>query len=338
MFNQGLLNGTVHTCVGQELIGVFASKYLNENDFVVSNHRGHGHYIAKTGDTKGLLAELLGKVSGCSGGVGGSQHIYNTNYMSNGIQGGMVPIAAGVALARKAYESNSVSLAYIGDGTLGQGILYEAMHLSSMHSVPLVLVLENNGYSQSTSHKDNFSGSIEQRALGFGFKYFESSTFDIEDLDLTFDKAISAARETGSPVLVHVETYRLNSHSKGDDNRYEDEIEEYKTRDLINQFSSNFINESIKIRNNINSIVEEIQADEKLVTFDKTDRYVEQDCEFGDWEVDPDEEGLRINELIYKALKSSLQQEDMYLLGEDICNQVVIQNITMAVLLKLQRI
>ena len=100
-FSKGLLNGTVHTCVGQEIIGVIVAKYLEKNDFVVSNHRGHGHYIARTNDTKGLLAEVMGKVSGCSGGVGGSQHLVNDNYLSNGIQGGMAPIAAGIGLANK---------------------------------------------------------------------------------------------------------------------------------------------------------------------------------------------------------------------------------------------
>lgn len=92
LFEQGKLNGTVHTCIGQEFTGVFVSKYLTADDHVVTNHRGHGHYISKTGDIKGLVAELLGKEIGCSGGMGGSQHLYNKNFLSNGIQGGMVTI------------------------------------------------------------------------------------------------------------------------------------------------------------------------------------------------------------------------------------------------------
>ena len=98
LFKDGYLNGTVHTCIGQELIGVFISKYLNENDHIVSNHRGHGHYLSRFKDIEGLIAEVMGKRSGCSGGYGGSQHMFNSNILSNGLQGGMVPIATGIGL------------------------------------------------------------------------------------------------------------------------------------------------------------------------------------------------------------------------------------------------
>ena len=99
LFEQGLLNGTVHTCIGQEFSSVAVSKYLKDSDFVVSNHRGHGHYIARTNDIRGLFLEVMGKKEGCSGGIGGSQHFANTNYFSNGIQEGMTPIAAGFSFA-----------------------------------------------------------------------------------------------------------------------------------------------------------------------------------------------------------------------------------------------
>ena len=124
LYNEGKLNGTVHTCIGQEFSGVAISKFLLPQDFVVSNHRGHGHYISRTGDLSGFFAELMGKIGGCSGGIGGSQHFYNKNYLSNGIQGGMTPIAAGVGLANKIKNKNAVAVAYIGDGTLGEGVFY----------------------------------------------------------------------------------------------------------------------------------------------------------------------------------------------------------------------
>ena len=97
LFSEGVLNGTVHTAVGQEFTGVFISKYLQSNDFVTSNHRGHGHYLARFGNIRGLISEIMGKEQGISGGYGGSQHIVDENYLSNGIQGGMLPIAAGVS-------------------------------------------------------------------------------------------------------------------------------------------------------------------------------------------------------------------------------------------------
>jgi len=127
LYGEGKLNGTVHTCIGQEFTGVAVAKYLEKKDFVVSNHRGHGHYISRTGDLKGLFAEVMGRTTGCSGGIGGSQHFYNDNYYSNGIQGGMTPIASGLALGCKMRGNDAIVVAFIGDGTLGEGILYEVL-------------------------------------------------------------------------------------------------------------------------------------------------------------------------------------------------------------------
>ncbi|MDA9320121.1 thiamine pyrophosphate-dependent enzyme, partial [bacterium] len=140
LFSEGELNGTVHTAVGQEFIGVFISKYLNNGDFITSNHRGHGHYLARFGNIKGLLAEIMGKEDGISGGYGGSQHFVDTDYLSNGIQGGMLPIAAGVALSFKMKKTPNVAISYIGDGTLGEGIVYEVMNITSVYELPLLIV------------------------------------------------------------------------------------------------------------------------------------------------------------------------------------------------------
>ena len=151
LFAQGKLNGTVHTCIGQEFSPVSVANALRKDDFVVSNHRGHGHYISRTGDLNGLFAEVMGKVTGCSGGMGGSQHFCAHNYLSNGIQGGMVPIAAGFVFGKKLKGINDiVSVAFIGDGTLGQGILYETWNIVSKWEIPLITVIENNGIAQTT--------------------------------------------------------------------------------------------------------------------------------------------------------------------------------------------
>ena len=236
LFTQGELNGTVHTAIGQEFTGVFISKYLNENDFVVTNHRGHGHYISRTNNIKGLIGEIMGKVDGVSGGYGGSQHLVDKNFLSNGIQGGMVPIATGHALFYKLNNLNNISVSFIGDGTLGEGIIYETFNIASMFEVPILIVLENNGYAQSTPFKQTFRGDIRKRIEGFGLKYFKSSTYDLDDLDLTTKSAIDFVRETKKPALIEIETYRLNSHSKGDDNRYNTEINERLQKDLLSIF------------------------------------------------------------------------------------------------------
>ena len=123
LFSEGKLNGTVHTCVGQEFSAVAFAGQLKKKDFIFSNHRCHGHYIAFTGDVRGLLAELLGKASGTCGGIGSSQHLCHNNFYSNGIQGGIVPVAAGYALGNKLKGNGAIGIVFIGDGTLGEGAL-----------------------------------------------------------------------------------------------------------------------------------------------------------------------------------------------------------------------
>ena len=125
LFSQGKLNGTVHTCVGQEFSALAFAGQLKKKDFVFSNHRCHGHYIAFTGDVRGLLAELLGKASGTCGGIGSSQHLCHNNFFSNGIQGGIVPVAAGYALGNKLRQNGAIGVVFIGDGTLGEGALHD---------------------------------------------------------------------------------------------------------------------------------------------------------------------------------------------------------------------
>ena len=246
MFKQGKISGTVHTCVGQEFTGIFASKYSIEGDYIVSNHRGHGHYISFTKDIEGLILELLGSSDGCSKGIGGSQHLRNKYFYSNGIQGGMIPIAAGLALSNKVAKNNKISIAFLGDGTLGEGVLYETLNLSSLWTIPIVYVLEKNNISQSTSISQNFSGEIRDRILGFGTKHYNASIYNLEELDLIFENAFNFARVNCKPVFIEVEVARLNSHSKGDDNRDEDYIKNINDIDPLN----------IYIKNNYNKIEE----------------------------------------------------------------------------------
>lgn len=239
LFRKGKVSGTVHTCVGQEIIGVIVSKYLMNDDHVVSNHRGHGHYLSRTKDYEGLLAELMGKMNGCSLGVGGSQHTFNKNFLTNGIQGGMVPIAAGVALRNKKQSNGAISVAYIGDGTLGEGIIYETINIAANWGLPLLIVIENNGYAQSTSFSQTFSGDMKSRFEGFGAEFFKTSSFNLENLDETIRCATDSCRNKQKPVVIEIETYRLNSHSKGDDNRDPAEVIKYKELDLLSNWIPN---------------------------------------------------------------------------------------------------
>jgi 2-oxoisovalerate dehydrogenase E1 component len=236
LFSLGKLNGTVHTCVGQEFSALAFAGQLKKKDFVFSNHRCHGHYIAFTGDVRGLLAELLGKASGTCGGIGSSQHLCHKNFFSNGIQGGIVPVAAGYALGNKLRHNDAIGVVYIGDGTLGEGALYETMNIISKWEIPLLIVCENNYYAQSTPQHINLAGDILARARAFGIRTGHGDTWSPETLMERAQEAIDYVRNETKPCFFLVETYRLNAHSKGDDDRDPADVARYREKDFLNGF------------------------------------------------------------------------------------------------------
>jgi 2-oxoisovalerate dehydrogenase E1 component len=233
LFSEGKLNGTVHTCVGQEWSGVAVAEALSPEDTVLSTHRAHGHYLAREENLVGLAAELMGRASGVSGGIGGTQHLSGPNFLSSGIQGGMVPIAVGVALAAKLTQQSSIAVAFIGDGTLGEGILYESLNVAAKWQAPVVVVVENNGYAQSTKSSQTTAGSIEKRAAAFDVRYWNGSTWQWDELLEVAKQAVAYCRREQKPVVLEIETYRLNPHSKGDDNRDGAEIERFRSIDPL---------------------------------------------------------------------------------------------------------
>ena len=322
LYKNGKLNGTVHTCVGQELVGVFISKYLLDGDHIVSNHRGHGHYLSRFRDIKGLIGEILGKTEGCAGGIGGSQHLVNKNYISNGIQGGMVPIAAGIGLYFKYEQSNNISVAYIGDGTMGSGLIYESFNIASKWELPVLIVMENNRYAQSTSMRQTFSGDIKGRIEGFGLKYFRSDTNKITDLDITSKNAINYVRKNQKPVFIEVSTNRLNAHSKGDDNRSEEELKGYRDNDILinilNDGNSIFTDYKKQVDEEIDKIIKKLLAKESKK--DVVPDILKDINEKVDG-LSPEiiEEKGRYNHLINKSLKSFLRENPKaIIIGEDI--------------------
>jgi TPP-dependent pyruvate/acetoin dehydrogenase alpha subunit len=238
LFSKGELFGTTHTYIGQEAIAVSAISHLTENDIVFSNHRCHGHYLAKEDDPKGLLAEIMGRDIGTCAGRGGSQHLCRSNFFSNGIQGGYLPNALGMAFAEKYTQRNNIVVAFIGDGTLGEGLVYETMNMAALWKVPLLIIVENNQYAQTTPINSNLSGSIIERAKAFNISASEVESNDIKVLYPIFGKLIDKVRKNGGPYLQVVNTYRLSAHSKGDDFRSVKEIDFWRKRDPLIYFEN----------------------------------------------------------------------------------------------------
>jgi 2-oxoisovalerate dehydrogenase E1 component len=268
LYADGKLNGTVHTSVGQEFSAVAFAGQISKQDFVFSNHRCHGHYISYSKDYEGLLAELMGKKSGVCGGVGSSQHLHKDNFYSNGIQGGIVPVAAGKGLAEKLTKSGNIGLVFIGDGTLGEGVLYESMNILSLWKIPLLIICENNQYAQSTRLTDNLAGDILKRAEAFGLKTFSGDTWDPSALNKNAKKAIDYVRNEGLPSFFLVDTYRLNAHSKGDDDREPKEKELYRKKDFLIKFEKSnpgeFKEMDDRVSAKIKVAIENIERSEEL--------------------------------------------------------------------------
>jgi 2-oxoisovalerate dehydrogenase E1 component len=235
LFAEGLMNGTVHTCVGQEFSALAIAGQLRQDDWVTSNHRCHGHFIAKTGRWQALIDELMGLASGVCRGIGSSQHLFAPGFLSNGPQAALVPVGTGIALRQRAARRGAICASFVGEGTFGEGVLYEAMNLASLWSVPQLFVCENNLYSQSTPQHDGLSGSIRGRAEAFGIRYFEGDTWNPVDLFKVAAEAIEFARATRRPALLNVRTYRLNAHSKSDDDRDPEEVKFFRDHDPLNR-------------------------------------------------------------------------------------------------------
>ena len=241
LFNQGRLPGFVHLYIGEEAVAVGACMALLADDQITSNHRGHGHVIAKGGDVNRMFAELLGKIDGYCRGKGGSMHIvdFASGMLgTNGIVGGGIPIATGAAFANKYLGNNKVSLSFFGDGATNQGVMFEALNMAALWKLPVIFMVENNQYTEWTPTRELTVGDITARSAPFGVP---SETVDGNDLELVHNAvavAVARARAGQGPSLIEAVTYRWHGHNEGEeafagDYRPRDEIEHWKTQDPI---------------------------------------------------------------------------------------------------------
>ncbi|MBW8000467.1 MAG: pyruvate dehydrogenase [Planctomycetes bacterium] len=277
LFSDGQLSGTVHTCIGQEAIAVAAMRNVLEGDTVFSSHRCHGHYLAYGGEPLALLAEIMGCHEGLNCGRGGSQHIAYKNFYSNGIQGGIVGNAVGIALAEKLKDEDNIAIVFLGDGTLGEGIVYEVLNISSLWSLPILFLLENNLYAQSTPCEKTLSGTIRGRAEAFGINYNETDSRDPVILDKVICDCVNYVRTNKKPFFQTIDTYRFAAHSKGDDFRDKNEIEKYKRKDSLSLLS-NRINPDVRqiIEKSVEDEISELLKKSKQLTKPKKDLGIKQ--------------------------------------------------------------
>lgn len=232
LFSKGHLSGTTHTCIGQEANAIAIMNNIDRGtDTIWSNHRCHGHFLAYCTDAYRLFAEILGRATGVCGGRGGSQHLAWRNFYSSGIQGGLVPLAVGTAFADR--DAGAITVVFLGDGTMGEGYVYEGLNLASLWNCPVLFVVEDNGIAQTTPKGVGVAGDIAMRAAAFGVENRSIVSTDLTELDQCVKEAVAFVRERGRPFLLHIETVRLRAHSKGDDTRSEAELALLQQRDCL---------------------------------------------------------------------------------------------------------
>ena len=263
LFAAGRIAGTVHTCLGQEYIPVTLYP-LVAPAFVFSNHRGHGHYLAQFDDPAGLLAEILGRTGAVCGGYGGSQHLRREGFCSTGVQGEGIAAAVGAALHFRRTRRRDLAVAYIGDGTWGQGVVYESLNLAQLWRVPLVVVVEHNGIAQTTPTSRAMAGTVAARAAAFGIRYLRVDGTSVPEIRAGLAPAIEACRAGDGPLVIEFRTIRLGPHSKEGDTRDVAHLARLRRRDWYERYAASHPTQVAAVdaeqRLRVRRVVEEVLA------------------------------------------------------------------------------
>lgn len=242
LFNDGEIKGSTHLGIGQEGCAVGVVAGLEEQDLLMSNHRGHCHCIAKGVDLNRMMAEMMGKETGFCKGMGGSMHVVDiqgNNYGANGIVGAAIPISTGIALGIKKEGSGKVIVDFFGDGASNAGSFHESLNIAALWDLPIIYVCENNQYAMSTPTEKAVSvPDIADRAAAYGIPGKVVDGNNVMEVMRAVQKAAQRARTGKGPMLLELKTYRLTGHSRSDDLCYRtrEEEDEWRTKDPIKRF------------------------------------------------------------------------------------------------------
>ena len=235
LYQQGKIRGSFHPCVGQEATAVGGCWALRKDDYLTCTYRGHGHALAKGLSVRAAMAEMLGKITGCSKGKGGSMHFTDPSVGllgANAIVAAGVPHAAGAALSSQLQKRDNVALAYFGEGAVNQGVFLETLNLAVIWKLPLILICENNLYSEMTpSHETTSVVETHKRAASFGFESIQVDGNDVEAMYNAVEQAAAQARAGGGPIYIEAMTYRLWGHMMGDPEIYRTKEEVAKAKE-----------------------------------------------------------------------------------------------------------
>jgi pyruvate dehydrogenase E1 component alpha subunit len=266
-FHAGKLPGAVHLYIGQEAVAVGVCAHLRDSDTITSTHRGHGHFIAKGGSPRAMMAEIWGKKSGICRGMGGSMHVADVSkgiLGANGIVAAGLAIACGSAFAAKLDNSDRVAVAFFGDGAANQGTFMETLNVATLWNLPMIFVCENNRFSEFSPTSTVTAGDIIDRARAFKIPCATVDGNDVLAVHGAAAEAIERARKGQGPSFIEAHTYRLHGHLEAEKSflksayRESAEIEEWRSRDPIERFATYLRGEAIVDQREIDALEQEI--------------------------------------------------------------------------------
>jgi pyruvate dehydrogenase E1 component alpha subunit len=281
LYTKEKIRGFLHLYVGEEAVAVGVMQVLKADDNVLSTYREHGHALVRGIDAGAIMAEMYGKLEGCSRGRGGSMHLFDVKtkfYGGNAIVGGHLGMATGMALASKKQRKNNITCCFFGEGAAAEGEFHEAMNLASLWNVPVLFVCENNLYAMGTAIRYSHSiTEIEKKGPAYGIETAVVDGMDVLAVETAAKKAVEKVRTTGKPYFLVCNTYRFRAHSMFDAELYRDksEVEEWKKRDPIPRLQQFLLGGGIITQNDIDGINKKAEDEvQKAVDF----------AEAGTWE------------------------------------------------------
>ncbi len=272
LYGTGAIGGFCHLYIGQEAVAVGVNDCLKSNDQVITSYRCHGQMLVAGSDPKSVMAELMGKETGCSKGKGGSMHMFDLErgfYGGHGIVGAQVPIGTGMAFANKYKNNEAVSIVYFGDGAANQGQIYESFNMAALWKLPAIYIVENNKYAMGTSVERSCSTpEIYRRGTAFGIPSVQIDGMDYLKVREEMQKLVKKVRSGEGPIFVEMLTYRYRGHSMSDPAKYrsKEEVNEFKDhKDPIMNLKNYMVKNKFIAEDEFKAMDQQIRAELKEV-------------------------------------------------------------------------
>ncbi|QEK39115.1 pyruvate dehydrogenase (acetyl-transferring) E1 component subunit alpha [Candidatus Nesciobacter abundans] len=264
LYREGLIRGFCHPYIGQEAVLIGINSKMQSQDSMITGYRCHAHTIIAGCDPKSVMAELTGRSTGCSKGKGGSMHMFsikNRFYGGHGIVGAWTSLGTGIGFSHKYKEDNGVCVVFLGDGSSNQGQFFESMNMASLWNLPVLYIIENNGYAIGTSvERSAAGGPLHKRGECFGIDSEEVDGMDVEKMSEAADRGLSIAR-SGKPYIIEAATYRFRPHSMSDPDKHrsKEEIDKYKALDPISSYEQKCLKNKFMTEDEVKQIKKEVK-------------------------------------------------------------------------------